>query len=197
MDDQEGRGPRPRQVEVPGLSPVRAFLVVCTIATVLGTAFFATRDASPSEPPPPAPPPSPDYSLSDAEALAEFERLNAQLMMAYEERNIALAEAVFTSDSPMLPRVRKEIKTLIESDVVSTSEFDEISTRVSDNMNNAVTIRRVEILRPGFQTEDGRNAAGSTAPERLQVEWTLHVEQGQWLLHDAVTVDRKIIKRNR
>ena len=185
MDDREGRGPRSRQVEVPGLSPVRAFLVVCTIATVLGTAFLATRDASPSEPPPPAAPRTPDYSLTDAEAIAEFERLNAQLMTAYEERNIALAEDVFTSDSPMLPRVRKEINTLIDEQVLSKTEFRVSSLEVIRNTSEEVVLERVQVVYPRFETEHGEDVTGTAKRERQRSEWTLRLQSGRWLLYNA------------
>lgn len=180
---------------MPGLAPVRAFFVVCAIATIVGGGLFATRDASPSEPPR-TPAGSPDYTLTDEEAIAEFERLNAQLMQAYEERNIALAEDVFTSDSPMLPRVRKELRTLVDRSVVSLSRFEEISTEIRDSGPEEVILHRVEILHPRFQTEEGRNASSSTS-ERLRVRWVLRVENGRWLLHDAVVLQRQILKEDR
>jgi hypothetical protein len=192
MDERQAGGPRPGDDDRATLSPVRAFFLLGALVAAVAVAALSTRDAAPSEPP--APPRSPSYELTDTEAIAEFERLNAQLMQAYEERNIALAEAVFTTDSPMLPRVRKEIETLVESSVVSKTRFDEISTRVTDSSSNVITVTRVEILHPRFETETGRNASRSSQPERTRSQWTLRVERGQWLLHDAVVVERRILK---
>src|SRR3712207_2764213 len=110
MDDEKPRRPR-AEAEPAGLSPVRAFVLLGVIATALAGGIAAATRETPAPEPGGTTRPSPDYSLTDAEAIAEFERLNDQLMQAYRERNIALAEDVFTSDSPMLPRVGKEIQT--------------------------------------------------------------------------------------
>lgn len=195
MDDQARGGPRPGEGNEPaGLSPVRAFLLLGAIfAAVVAAGVLATRDPSPATEPGPAR--SPDYALTDAEAIAEFERLNAQLMQAYEDRNIALAEEVFTSDSPMLPRVRKEIETLLKSDVVSLTRFKQISTEPDTTGSNVIVIERAEVLYPRFETESGKDASRSTRPERTRVKWELHVEGGRWLLHDAVVVSRRILGR--
>lgn len=184
MSEKPPGRPRPAEAEAAGLSPIRAFLVVCALATAAGALLFATRDASPAEPSP-APVRSPDYTLTEAEAIAEFERLNAQLMEAYEERNIALAEDVFTADSPMLPRVRKEIQTLLAEDVVSRSKFRVVELDVITNTSHQLELRRLQIVRPHFETEDGVDVTTSTEAERQESEWVLRVERGRWLLHDA------------
>lgn len=192
--DQGPRRARERESEVAGLAPIRAFLAVCVLATAAGALLFATRDASPSEPATTAPR-SPDYTLTDAQAIAEFNRLNAQLMQAYEERNIALAEEVFTSDSPMLPRVRKEIQTLLRSSRLSRTSFGELSTTVLDNRSVTIVIERAEVVHPRFVTEQGRDATAAGVPHRQTVEWTLRLERGRWLLDDAVVVDSQRVER--
>ena len=186
MQDRDTGGGGPRRVEVPGLSPVRAFFVVGALAAI-PLALLATRSAEPATSPEPAR--SPSYELTDAEAIAEFERLNAQLMAAYRERNIALAEDVFTSDSPMLPRVRREIHTLVSSATLSRTRFESERTEVLENSPELLRIRHVEILRPRFETEEGEDATAAGRPHRQDVEWTLRIEQGRWLLHNAVIVD--------
>ncbi|HEX2196630.1 MAG TPA: hypothetical protein VHJ76_06865, partial [Actinomycetota bacterium] len=148
-------------MEVPGLSPVRAFFLVGVLAAI-PVALLTTRDAEPSTSPGPAPTVarSPSYELTEAEAIAEFERLNAQLMAAYRERNIALAEDVFTSDSPMLPRVRKEIAALIDSSVVSVTKFQEVTTETTSVGSDEIVLERVQIVRPRFKTETGEDVTG-------------------------------------
>lgn len=184
MDDRDSGRPRPRGAEVAGLSPVRAFLLVAALATIAGAGLFASRDASPSEPPA-EPSRSPDHSLTDAEAIAEFERLNAQLMRAYEERNVALAEAVFTSDSPMLPRVRKEIETLIDEGVVSRSRFRVKALEVVRNSTTMIVLERLQVIFPRFETELGEDVTSRSVPEKQRSEWVLNLRNGRWLLHDA------------
>lgn len=196
----EGKDPgrrRPGPAEVQGLSPIRAFLVVCTLAMAAGGWLLATRDASPAEAPPPVPPRSPDYALTDEEAIAEFERLNAQLMQAYEERNIALAEEVFTSDSPMLPRVRKEVDDLIESNVLSLTRFEERRTKVFERTGTRILLERTEVLYPRFIGEKGENATGDSAPEKRTVRWELHEQEGTWLIHEGTVVRRRPVDGGR
>lgn len=183
MDDQKLGGPRPGDVEG-GLSPVRAFLVLGAVLAAITVWFFATREPTPASPTA-QPSRSPDYSLTDAEAIAEFERLNDQLLQAYEERNIALAEEVFTSDSPMLPRVRKELESLLESSVVSRTRFRRISARVVRNSAHEILIERVQVVIPRFETERGRDVTGTRVTERQRSEWVLRLEDAHWLLHNA------------
>ena len=194
MDDRDAKRPR-AEAEPGGLSPVRAFILLGTVAILIAAGVTVFRDPAPAEPRPTSAP-SPDYSLTDAEAVAEFERLNDQLMAAYRERNIALAEDAFTSDSPMLPRVRKEIDDLIDSSVVSMSRFEEISTKVAHSSSSSLIVVRVEVLYPRFKTESGRNASGPNYPERQRVKWDLRVADGRWLLHDAVVLRRIVLKGN-
>jgi hypothetical protein len=172
---------------------VRAFFLIGALATILGGAVFATRDASPAETPAPAR--SPDYSLTDEEAIAEFERLNAQLIQAYEERNIALAEAVFTSDSPMLPRVRKEIANLIESSVLSRTRFRVREIDVASSGTAEIVLKRVEDVYPRFERESGGDASRDVTPYREWTDWVMRQEDGRWLLHEATVTDRELTKR--
>ncbi len=188
MDDKFGGRPRPGETEATGLAPIRAFLVVCVLATAAAALIFATRDAAPSEPAA-APARSPDYTLTETEAIAEFERLNAQLMKAYEERNIALAEDVFTSNSPMLPRVRKEIRTLLKEDVLSRTTFRMVSVDVTSSTPVELSIRRVQVVKPHFETGDGADVTGGATTERQKSTWILRVERGRWLLHDATITE--------
>jgi hypothetical protein len=190
MDDPDSTRSRPGAAErVPGLSPVRAFFLLAAVAAVIPLGIFATRDeAAPSEPP--AAVRSPDYSLTDAEAVAEFERLNEQLMEAYRERDITLAEQIFTSDSPMLPRVRKEIRQLVRSSVVSLTHFELDAMQVLMNAPERIVFRRAERLYPRFRTDSGDDATGDAKPERRTVQWEMRQETGLWLLHNAVVVTR-------
>jgi hypothetical protein len=172
--------------------PVRAFLLLGAIAIVVPLTILATRpEPAPTKP---AATGSPDYSLTDEEAIAEFERLNAQLMAAYRERNIALAESIFTSDSPMLPRVRKEINELLESGVISRTRFEEVATEVQTNGAAHIQIERVEVLRPRFLTERGSNANAGTQAEKRVLEWEIRLAAGAWRLYDAVVVERKNLR---
>ncbi|MFN2587095.1 MAG: hypothetical protein ABR613_03095, partial [Actinomycetota bacterium] len=116
---------------------------------------------------------------------------------AYRQRNIALAEAIFTSDSPMLPRVRREIDKLLDASVISETRFQPLSIDVVANYENEVEINLVQVLSPKFVTEGGDEVTtAKPVRERQESLWTLRVENGEWLLHNAtitriLNVDRK------
>ncbi len=189
MEDRDPGARRPRRVEVPGLSPVRAFFIVGALAA-LPLALLVTRSAEPSMSPEPTRR-SPSYELTEAEAIAEFERLNAQLMAAYRERNIALAEDVVTSDSPILDRAQREIDVLIDSAVISRTRFVARATHVVSTTPSKVVIEHVEDVYPRFQTESGKTVSGDRHPLRESTTWELYLERGRWLLHDAVVTRRE------
>lgn len=192
MEDRHSRRPR-AGAEPPGLSPVRAFMLLGLVATAIAGGVTAFRDSAPAEPRP-ATAPSPDHSLTDAEALAEFERLNDQLMLAYRERNVALAEDVFSADSPMLPRVRKEIRTLVRSSTFSRTRFEPQGLRVVTSSASDLSVRAIEDVYPRFKTEDGKDSVGERDAFREWTIWELRVENGRWLLFDATVTQRKSLE---
>lgn len=195
MQDRGRAGRGTAEDRTPGISPVRAFFLLGAVAAIVPLTVLATRpEAAPTQPPPPR---EPDYSLTNEEAIAEFERLNAQLMAAYRERNIALAEAIFTSDSPMLPRVRKEIRTLLRTDTISLTRFRDVATSVTTNHPDSVVVKRIELLYPRFETETGQDARAAGEPQRQEVEWTLRLQAARWLLHEAVIVDVEALRKQR
>lgn len=186
MQEGHDRGPKARRVEVPGLSPIRAFLVVCTLATVLGGAFFATRDASPSEPPAQQSPRSPDYSLTDAEAIAEFERLNTQLLTAYRQRDISSIKLFAESESPLARTVERELHTLVRDGVRDVTRIRSISQEVVSNTASVVEVEQVLIEQPKFiDARTGRDVTVRSTRQRQTVLWTMKLRDGRWFLSSA------------
>ena len=194
MEDQEGRRPRSRRVEVPGLSPVRAFLVVCTIATVLGGAFFATREASPSEPPTSAPPRSPDYSLSDAEAIARFHELHELFRTASINRDESLLGAMLTAGSPLEAIARRQIGQLIDDQVLDRSRFHEEGVDIVENAASRIVIEQVVLVRPKFVSAATGEIVSARPRLRQDVRWVLALEQTVWKVYDSKVVHSRRVR---
>lgn len=186
MDTRDPGGPRPGRTEPEGLAPVRAFFLVCALATVLGAAFFATREATPSEPPAPAR--SPDYSLTDEEAIAEFERLRSAAIDAVRERDVSLIDKIATASGPLHRRATREIAALIREGVVDRTQFESQDVEVVRNEPTEILILERTRLEPCFRTIAGKDV--STGPDVVlqSAEWTLRLSEETWLLHKAVVV---------
>ena len=188
MDDRDGHRSRPRQTEVAGLSPVRAFMVVCALATVVGGLIFATRDASPSEPPPSGARRSPDYSLTDAEALARFGELHDLFRAASIKRDASLLSAMLTTDSPLQDVARRQIRQLIDDQVRDKSRFDEQRVQIVENSPSRVVIEQVVVIRPKFVAATTDEVVSTGPVLRQHVRWVLEPEQTVWKVYDSEVV---------
>ncbi|MDQ4025443.1 MAG: hypothetical protein M3217_08135 [Actinomycetota bacterium] len=190
MQESGGAGRRPAGGEgVPGLSPVRAFFLLGAVATVVPLTILATRpDAAPSAPPATS---SPDFSLTDAEAIAEFERLNAIRIAAYKARDITLLSEALATTSPLLARGEKEIRTLLDDGVVIKSSFITKSVRIIENAPTQVVVRQTEVDRPKIVTEDGREVTSRGGAQERVIEWTLRLENYVWKIYDSHLIESR------
>jgi hypothetical protein len=184
-------------MEPAGLAPVRAFLLIATLATILGGAVFATRDAAPSEPPAPAR--SPDVSLTDEEAIAEFERLKLLLLNAYEKRDVSLISAFAAPDAaPGIRRVDDEIQALLTDDVLYRTREREESLTVVRNSPNEIELREVVVKFPRFvDGRTGRNLATDAGPERQSITWVLRTYDAAWRIHSSTVIAAEPLKDGR
>ncbi len=192
MDDRDPRGPRPG-AEPAGLSPVRAFFLLGTLLTAIAAGFFATRDPAPSAPSA-SPPRSPDYALTDAEAIAEFERLRLNAIAAVRGRDLSLVDEVFTPGGPLHRRATREINALLEKSVVDHTKFISLDVRIVRNASTEIRILERSRLEPCFRTVEGADVSTGPAAVRQVAEWTMHLHGTRWLLHDAVISDDEAVR---
>ncbi|HEX2294103.1 MAG TPA: hypothetical protein VHN37_02215, partial [Actinomycetota bacterium] len=192
---ESGR-PRPREIEERGLSPVRAFALVAVLATALGAAFFATRDAVPSEPPR-GPVRSPDYSLTDAEAIAEFERLHDLQVRAYEERDVSLIPVTYTADSPVRDRVEREVANLVRKRVTTQTSFTTRRLMLVSNLETEIVLDQTAVIDAAFFNGRGVEISISSPPEVQHIRWTLRQEDHRWLIHDAEILASRPVRDRR
>ncbi len=188
--DPPGCG-RPESEENTGLlPPVKAFFLLIGVGVAAAVAAFATQpDAAPSEPP--AAVRSPDFSLTDAEAIAEFERLNRGRIAAYKSRDVALLDDVLTTDSPLLKTGHDEIRQLVHDHVVIHSRFTTKAVEVTMNNPTEIVLRQTEIDYPKFLSNDGVDVTGDRQPQRRVVEWVLHLDRFEWRIHDSRLISQR------
>lgn len=165
------------------MTPVRAFLMLVAVAVVVPLTILATRpEAAPTKPSVPA---TPDFSLTDAEAIAEFEHLNEIRITAYKTRDVTLLGETLTAASPLLRRGENEIRRLLRDRVIIESKFITRDVQVISNSPHAVTVRQIEVELPKYVSEEGSDVTGDARAQERTIEWTLHLEGSQWKLHDS------------
>ena len=194
MDDQARGGPRPGEGNEPaGLSPVRAFLLLGAIfAAVVAAGVLTTRDPSPATEPGPAR--SPDYALTDADAIAEFERLNDARIAAYQLRDISLLHEVVASDSPLLERGENEIKQLLREDVIIKSRFVTKTIELVKLTSEEFVVRHTEVEFPKFVNESGAVVTADRTPRRRVMLWTLHSIGTEWRIFDSKFLSQRAVE---
>ena len=185
MDERGEVGRRPAAEErEPLLSPVRAFLMLAAVAVVVPLTILATRpEAAPTTP---GAARGPDFSLTDEEAIAEFERLHGLQLAAYENRDVSIVPRVYTPDSPVAPRVVKEITKLLRQDVTTTTDFETRDVLVLRSGPSEVVLKQTAVVDAKFFNDDGDEISLNAPAELQEIEWTLRRLSDTWLIHDAV-----------
>ena len=167
------------------MSPVRAFFLLGAVAAIVPLTILATRpEAAPTTAPEATR--GPDFSLTDAEAIAEFERLNDMRIKAYKARDVSLLIEALATDSPLLTRGTQEIERLLLDAVLIQSRFVSENVEIVRNTSEEILVRQTEIEHPRVVTEGGRDVTAESSSQRRVIEWTLsHEEDYQWKLYDS------------
>lgn len=193
MEEKDPGRPRRREIEVPGLSPVRAFFVVCAIATIVGGGLFATRDASPTEAPA-KPAPSPDFSLTDAEAIARFEELHALFRAASKNRDESLLKSMLTADSPLQVVARRQIHRLLHDAVLDESRFGKDQIQIVENSASRIEIEQTVVIHPRFVSEVDHDEVSGGTPLRQVIKWVLMLDGSVWKVHDSEVLSSRRVR---
>lgn len=165
-------------------STFKAALVALALITIgAGVLLFLAPSGAPDRPFNPAPPL--DHSLTDEEAIARFEELLTVSIKAGRERDPSLLEPIYTIDSPMKQRGYQSIRELRRDDVLDLTRVETTSVDVVKNSKNSIDLRVNQIFRPCFKTESGDDVTEGPAVIERTAVWTMSLEQGQWLLHNA------------
>ncbi len=168
------------------LSPGKAFALLFGVILLLGAGIFLLRPDAPAEPTPTSDPPAPTFELTNAEAIARFEQLDALREVAYRERDPSLVTQIYVSGSPVEKVVIGELRQLRRDDVRDETRTQRESISVVKNDEREIVIEEVVVLRPRFVNERGRDVTEDARPVEQVRVWTLREQAGTWLVYDAV-----------
>ena len=170
-----------------GVSPVKAFVIgLFLLGLLIATFIYARRE----QPPTAATNTTiTTTTLTDEQAIAEFERLDALRLQAYESRDLRLLSSVFTFGSPELEKARNRISQLKSDDVLMKHQYDVIETQVMTSTASSLSIRQTVDIDIRFLDEVGNDITKSGSPERLTVVWVLNNVDGSWRIHSGLVKD--------
>lgn len=197
---QRAEGPSSRLVPEPSptrpsLSPPVAFLLLAVVIGALGAIFYLTRPDTPVTPTNPnAAQQQPDFSLTNEEAITRFEELQIMVQEAYANHDVTLLSSVYASDSPIGAIAARELRRLARDGVFDLTAFDTKSVEIVGHDAREIRLEEIVVVTPRFEDKQGNNVTSESKVVRQTVEWMLHLENGQWLLYDALVTDASVIR---
>ena len=177
------------------VSPVKA---VVALFAVLGAALLAWSLSRPDEAPSTSPSTTSNQAtatLTEAEALQEFERLDALRIQAFENVDASLVSHIAYPGSPFERTVLKELRALARSDVSPRLRFTTKSLEVEDLSSNEAVVLQEVVQRYRFFDATGKDVTVDYAPLRRSIQWMLRHDGTEWLIYDSVILSSKEVKR--
>lgn len=169
------------------LPPLLVFVVLMSVLVAVGAVVLVTRN-DPPPPPRPTSTPSPDFSLTDAEAIARLTELNEIALQAFRTRDESLLPLVFAEESPAGRRAGKSLRKLIRDGVRDRTRVRTKSISVSDRSADIISLREERTLYPCFVDGAGQNVTRDTNPVAEVLRRTLKLQQSVWLIHESVVI---------
>jgi hypothetical protein len=184
------RAPEPKSK---GADPVRVFVILASILVAIGAFFLFTQTDSPpgNKATPTSANETPDFSLTDAEAIARFKELQALKLRLYRTKDRSLIDDIFTADSPSLRIVEQDLEKLIAESIEFRSSYSTEDLFLQTNEATEIRLRQVVIVRPRLIDSDGLNASSSKS-QRQTVLWVLHPEIDEWRIYKTVVTSASV-----
>ena len=176
-------------------SPWIAFALITILGLVTGGLLYISRpDPAPATPAAPiqTDDDEPDFSLTNEEAIARFEKLNELRLEMYQFRDISLAPDFLATGSPLRKLATKEISQLLNDRVVVMPNFKTQRLVVEENEPSRVRLRHAVIERPVFRSESGGDRTRSK-PQLRVLLWDMRLEGSTWKLFDVTVLKAKPI----
>jgi hypothetical protein len=174
------------------LPPLLVFVALMSVLVAVGAVVLVTRN-DPPPPPRPTTTPSPDFSLTDAEAIARFKELRALRDQMYRDRDLSLLSELYAPASPLIALVTTEIRRLLHDDVLYRSRYRTQRIAVTENMPTRITLLEVVHRHPRFVSEAGTNVTKSASELLQRAKWILVEIRGRWLVQQSKIVkSRKV-----
>lgn len=182
------------------LSPVRAFLLLMALLVLAGVVLLLTTRPERAEPirmersqttgetgvTQERPEGRTKQRPTKAEAKEKFRHLRSRAYEAIETRDLNLVRHVYTTDGPLLPRVRRQVRALIRDDVVAQSRARLLDLKVVVNTTEAIEIRSKTRFFPCFTDAAGRDVTVDRSIFEEVARWTLKKQHRVWRIHDHV-----------
>lgn len=199
-DDGSARGPAGGAP----MSPVRAFLLLLALLVSAGVVLWMTTRPERTEPirmersqgardngvTEDRPKSRPERRPTKAEAKDIFRALDKAALRAYRRRDVKLIPRIWTTNSPVRPTAEREIDRLLQDSVLVRTRFNTKRLSVRSAASSRIDIVQVVVIDPKFVTEAGEEITASDARDRDTVKWQLRKQDGQWLIHKALVIDR-------
>jgi hypothetical protein len=177
---------------------IRAVAIVAAVA-LLGGVLYATWQASAGNNDPEPDPiglgeSEPDFSLTDEEAVARLDELRSAALEATRNQDISVIPSVFTDSSPMRKKLIEEIQKLKQNDVQERSQFERLDLTVTENTPSLISLLEVTDYFPCFRNASGKDVTVGPQAIRQEVQWSLALDDGQWLIENSVIRDDRELK---
>lgn len=137
---------------------------------------------------------APSVELTESQALRKLKSLLEQRDLAFEQRDPALLNGLYTSSSPVSEMARSQIQQLLDTDVLDQSKFHTLLTDVLEMGDHVVRIRQVVRIQRHYVSENGRDITRNRELIRQQVIWTLRLEDQDWRIHDSMIESSEQLK---
>ena len=166
------------------MNPTKVFLILAGALAAVTAAFLLTRPDTPT----PASPETtrPDFSLTEAEAIDRVKDLEELNVLLYVERDPSLIGNVYSTDSRLLGRVRREISQLVKQEVTVDVAHEIRSVDVLKNTPSEIVAVETVLSNARFFDESGSDVTRSGRPEVQEIRVTLHLESDEWLIFDSL-----------
>ncbi len=182
------------------MSPVRAFLLLLALLVFAGVVLWITTRPERAEPiqmkrsqgagesgaTQERPESRPKERLTKAEAKGKFRDLRSEAYEAIETRDLNLLRDVYTTDGPLLPRVRRQVRALIRDDVFARSRARLLQLQVIVHTPEAVEIRSKTRFFPCFTDATGRNVTVDRSIFEEVARWKLEKQRQAWRIHNHI-----------
>ena len=179
---------------------IRAVAILGVGALLIASLYGAWQAVAGSDDPQdPAVPtnPDPDFSLTDEQAIATFERLEKDIRRSISDQDPGLAFRATTTGSPLADRMQAEIRQLKKDRVFDHSRVEQVSVEVVASSSQEIRIREVVRIHPCFRSEDGTDITKGDSEFEQTGVWILQVEDGRWLIDETVFEGDRVIDSTR
>jgi hypothetical protein len=167
-----------------GVPPLRVFVVLMAVLVTIGVVVLTTKADLPPAPRP-TQTPSPDFSLTDAEAIARFKELRALRDAMYRHRDLSFLSRIYAAESPSRSVAFEEIRQLTRDRVLDRSTYRTHKLSVTVNTPSRINVVEELTLFPRFVASDRENVTRDPRPLRQIVQWVLVVDRGEWLIGES------------